>query len=461
MTELVHSHADRPGKTAARSAISLVIFLGASALMWPVANRNWLQVMIVPVLLLGLHIARRQEDSGWVKAVMLGFAAAAAAVHALQLVRIMEANVADTAEFDFLAFWLPGRIAAMGQNFYLPEHYQTLAAGLSVSDAFRQSILNVGFWYPPPTILLFLPLGWFDPQTALVLWYIVQTMALVACVVLLKDIFAPGEGALTGLAIAVLVLALHATRLTYWLAQTNFLVLLSLLLFWRNRDSHLGGFWLAVAMVIKLYAAVFLLYLVLHRRWTALLSVGVMLLLLSIAGFVLFGPDIFITYATRDLAAMLPQYAYTEPINQSLLATILRASGSVGSGRSPVWNPLFLSLAGALTTITAWLVFRLRRRDDDLALCLLLLLGLLLFPTALSHNRVVLTSVLLAYWRRRAALPGGVWTVLALIVCTYALSGYQNGIFTFYAIAVNWLLLGIVGWRILSRPGSQLEASAT
>jgi hypothetical protein len=75
-------------------------------------------------------------------------------------------NYHQPREWDFLGFWLNGKVASAGENFYHPENYQNVVLPYNLNDEFRAEIIEVGFWYPPFTMFLFFPLGLANPSNA-------------------------------------------------------------------------------------------------------------------------------------------------------------------------------------------------------------------------------------------------------------------------------------------------------
>jgi hypothetical protein len=76
---------------------------------------------------------------------------------------------------DFKHFWITSRIALQGQNIYDPENHHQVLSTLDSSEAtdeFITRLVNTGFWYPPTSVLIFLPVGLFDLEMAWVINYI-------------------------------------------------------------------------------------------------------------------------------------------------------------------------------------------------------------------------------------------------------------------------------------------------
>lgn len=239
--------------------ITLIVLLAASWLLWKVlrtfdpSGLNVLQVLAtlvsVPVLLLGFHyrhaLTRRQQ-------VILGILVLVIiTVFGLGNAFIMYRNINKPPIWDFLTFWLNGQVAVRGLDFYEPESYQMISLPISPGDAFTSEILEVGFWYPPPTMFLFLPLGFFDIQIAMILWYIAHCIVLALDIGLLWKIFLGRTGLIGVVLVIALVIVLGGTLSTLRFGQTNFLALLMLLLFWRNQERQHSGMWLILGAFVK------------------------------------------------------------------------------------------------------------------------------------------------------------------------------------------------------------------
>jgi len=373
-----------------------------------------LGIPLVPVLLLGFQDdppSRRIRRIAWGAILVYGATYAA----------IMASNVAHPPEWDFSVSWFNGYVAARGLNFYDPENYRRLAGALPLTPALVRFVISVGFHFPPPTIFLFLPLGFLDIRVAFVLWYVVMIGVIVLDAVLLARLFLGGTAGGRLLAAALLLL-LRPAMATVWFGQTNFFVVLMLLLFWRDRARFRGGAWIALATLIKPVGAVLLLYAVLARRWRAIVGTGVVLAALSALTIAVFGWDTFATYFGHNPVGRMPAEAYTESINQSLLATILRLTGYDVGRSSAILNPVFVVLAGGLGAATAWLGHRAwTAGDDDLALALTIPFGLLVYPGTLAHYSVDLIVPFLLLWSRRQALPGGLAGVVAFLTAEFAI----------------------------------------
>ena len=367
----------------------------------------WLIPLItVPALLLGTHAWPRLHRL--VQVGVMALMVALICLFGVTLAQAIATNLTQLPEWDFSFFWLNGQVAARGLNFYDPTHYQQLARQLlpnSPTPEFQQAVLDVGFWYPPPSMFLFLPLGWLSQQTAAIAWFALQTLALLADVWLVWQLFLREHKAL-GLALSLtLLLMMTGTQLTFSYAQTNALLLLFVLLFYKDRTHAKAGLWLAIAILVKPIALVLGLVVVLHRQWRVLGVAALTLALITLAALLAFGTEVFHSFITAGPTARQPLWVYVEPVNQSLLSYVLRLTQAGPPTRSPLGNPIFVALAAGMLALSAWLVWRLRRGQSGWAIAVAISLGLLIYPATLNHYSLLLILPLGVLWQVRTG-PG-------------------------------------------------------
>lgn len=434
-----------------RISLALGVFLVVSIVIRFV-NPWWMIPLLVPVLLMGFHYYTKL--SRYWQAALMGLTLAMLIVSVGRVIKTMGTNIVDPPEWDFTLYWLYGRVTALGMNPYNSDHLRQLALPMHLSKEFMAELY---LFQTPPTLFIFAPLGWFDIRTAYLLWYLVQGAMIALDVILLWKIFQPDSG-LTGLALtATLVLILRSTRSTVFLGQLNFMVLFLLLLFWRDRERNLGGIWLALGILVKPVLVFLSLYLVLRRKWHVAATMVGTFIVVSIITMLIFGPALFLGYFTANpIIEKMPNSMYTETINQSLLATVLRLTKYDLNNRSPYTQPLFLFLATFLAVITGWLVARLDTAHSDWAVGLTSVFALLIFPKTLEHYSVLLIATLLLVWMHRQKLAGGAWGAALFIMLEYALISYPQGDLVFVAIALNWVILAGVCIWVLMRKQNQI-----
>jgi hypothetical protein len=131
-------------------------------------------------------------------------------------------------EWDFLCFYLNGPVAAHGLNFYdrgvFAEVFRQISIPYAPSRGFVNGYLNITFPYPPPTIFLFMPLGYLDYASANILWLGFVLLTFVLCVYVAYRVFLSPYG-MNGLVLAAaLLLVLPMTSRVFRYEQTTFLL---------------------------------------------------------------------------------------------------------------------------------------------------------------------------------------------------------------------------------------------
>ncbi len=396
--------------------------------------------LLIPVVLLGFHY-QDQLSRRW-RSLLLGLMLAAIPFYAVQLIHMMQSQVANPPEWDFQFSWLHGRVAAQGLNYVDMVATRQLAETLHPSTTFLKEL---DFPFLPPTIFLYLWLGWFNFQTAYGLWYVFHSLFLLLDALLLYRIFLPGSGVMGGALVLLLLLTLPGTGATFWFGQTNFLVLFGLLLLLQYRDRPLGGIGLALGTFTKPYVLLLLPYAVVKKRWRVVLGMLGTLAAGFLLTLVVFGPGPLVSYFTKDPSERA-ESAYLDPINQSLLSTILRLTGEDVAGRSPILHPLYLAIALSLCAVTGWLVLRLENRHSGWAIALVLITILIIYPGTLTHYSVQLIIPILLLWQYRQQLFWGIWGVSLFVLLQYTLSQFSN--YLFVLLVLDWCILAGVCFYI-------------
>ena len=303
-------------------------------------------------------------------------------------------------EWDFLAFYVYGKLGAEGLPIYDPASFNHFMPFLDlpngVSAFFNASVLSVGFVYPPTTMLLLAPIGYLDLSTAVHIWKAFILITLLTDIVLIYYIYKIHKTSLINLLIiTTLILLLPGSSTTVALSQTNFLLLFLIVITLIKPDSWKAGIYLALGVVVKPIAVLWALYFLIRRKWAPVISFSLTGLVLVILTIVWFGLDNFLAFFTTNPTSRLPAYVYDEGINQSMNAIILRISSFLGltsGGDQVAWMVLILSVvmvvAGAIASV------RLLKRDREASFLLLIPLSLLVYPGCLSHYAVLLLPVL-------------------------------------------------------------------
>jgi Glycosyltransferase family 87 len=342
-------------------------------------------------------------------------------------------------EWDFLAFWIDGRVAASGLDFYDPSSYRALALPCEPSARFRRSIIDVGFRYPPVTMLLFAPLSWFGYSTAYALWDGATLLAIAVCAWVIQGLWFQDYGRWGVVLALLLLLVMRASLATVDLGQSNFLVLLAALLALRNAGRFRGGVYLGLGMMVKPLLAALVLPLLLGRRWRPLMGVAAAIATGAAATAIAFGPGIFSSYAAT-LPSQMPYSSYVETVRQSLLAAVLRATGTEYGRHSPLANPLFLAAAAVLLSVAVWATLRDRMQQRfPLAYGSWVALAMLLYPGTLYHYALFLLLPYLALWGERRRHPFGFELLSLSTVAVFLVASSQAMNSVVEASLVCWL----------------------
>jgi hypothetical protein len=356
----------------------------------------------------------------------------------LALAHAAAGNVRAPHEWDYACFWLYGHVAAAHQNVYDPAAFAHFSLPFTPDDEFRTAVIDVGFPYPPPSIFLFFPLGFVNSIPAgLAGWYVVQFAALAAAAWILGRTFVPAGGWRSALLVLAAVAALPASQMNVNDAQTNFLLLLLIALALSGQGTPLGAVWQTLALWVKPYAAVFLLLDGIGKSWARLLVAAGTIVVSFGASLLVLGPAALLAYLRGNPSAREPAAAFVEVVNQSLLAIVLRLHAVLPEHVSLLHEPLYLAAAAVLTGLTVFLCVRTPDKPE-VSFSAMLMLGLIVYPGALSSYGVMLIVPLLVLWRYRDAFPGRSATVAAMFAAAVLLqsTAFQRG---FEANVLVWI----------------------
>ena len=236
---------------------------------------------------------------------------------------------------------------------------------------------------------------------------------------------------------------MRPTLETVALGQTNFFVLLSLLLAWRDRELARAGIWLALGVFAKPFVAILFLVPLLRGSWRALgagLATGLVAFGVST---LLFGWRLIATYIFENpITNQMPASVYTEGYNQSLFATVLRELGAAPGSDSPLTNIPYLGIAAGMAVVTAWIVWRSRRLDASPGLAVTVAFALAAYPKTLEHYAVALYPAFL--WLTTARSSGrkatDPWSVASALFVAIELALLARGSRSaFVALALAWI----------------------
>lgn len=352
--------------------------------------------------------------------------------------------------WDFPAFYLYGKVAAGGYDFYQPENFHTVFDSLQAIysnfaglDYFILEVVNVGFPYPPPTMLYFMPLGFLPFDTALILWTIFISLFLFGSVYLVYTLFFE-KYKLNGLMlVATLFFLFSPVRSTLYYTQTNFILLFLLLLMKKYGDTKYAGIFLALAIFTKPYMIIFIVALILYKNWNAIIyfilsSIAIVGLAVSF-----FGTAAFTNYLFNNSVHRLPKEVFSEGINQSLHAVLIRAD-LISPDKSLTY--IYISIGVLLATLV-YLLFLVKRKLYDYIWAVLLLIVLIIYPGTLSYYGVLLLFIIFQFFDKKNQLGFSAFWNIPIIGIFYGLSVFS--VFT----SICFLLIVVVSksWDLFSK----------
>jgi hypothetical protein len=310
---------------------------------------------------------------------------------------------------------------------YDPAAYAALGAALNPGhDAlFNAVAVGVGLPYPPPTLFLFYPLGWFDLQTAMRLWYVAMFAALTLAAVLLWRHFFARDGAAGCLTAVLLLLLLPQTGATFALAQVNVFALFLLIAYWRERVPWRAGLWLAPLGMLRPPSLALALEGVARGRHALLATVAGATAGLLLIAFPLAGPRAMATYVRANPSGRYPESFFAG--YQSLYQLFALRDPSRAGFFSLGAHPAYVVCALLLLALGVALVRRAAEEQTNMLRAALLALGLFIYPSTGAHYALLLVVPLCELWRSRDALGIGTLGALAAIEINYALLRVGDG----------------------------------
>lgn len=347
--------------------------------------------------------------------------------------------------WDFTVFYLYGKVAVSGHNFYSPESFHAVFNTLQLPPfdykEFTEEVVGVGFLYPPPTALLFSPLGFFSYHTAFIIWTIFTLSFIPGCIYLIYDqYFRPYK--LNGLMLITILFFLSSpVRSTVVFSQTNFILLFLLLLMKKYSDKNFAGIFLALAFFTKPYMIVFAVIFLVRKQWKTLGYFAVTSFLLTGLTALLFGIQPFISYIVDNPSKRLPAWVFEENINQSLHAVLLRAH-LISIDKPALYT---LILGGGLLLTAAYLFYLVKRKLYDYVWVVLLLVGLIFYPGTLSYYAVLLLFIIFQFFDENKKLGFGMFLNIGII----AIFAYLSTVSVFTCIC---FLLALVVLKSLYNP---------
>jgi alpha-1,2-mannosyltransferase len=311
-------------------------------------------------------------------------------------------------QYDLRVYVVASRAFLHGEDIYTAHH------------AFPKDMV-LGFTYPPFAALVFAPIAVLGTQTGRFLMTVANAAALLTVGLLsvraLRPTWPRARIVAAGLAVGASGLALEPVRSTFALGQIN-LILLALLL--ADLLGHLPrrfrGVLVGVATGIKLTPGIFIVYLLVARRYREAVVAAAATGGTILAG-VLALPDGSRQFWTRYLFDPSRPGATHFVSNQAWRGVIARIAGGV-DGIGPAWT-----VAVGITCAIGFVAVRAAYDRGDLLGSILLaaMTGLLVSPISWTGHWVWALPICALLWFRAAESAGrrrpvpaalaGLWTI--------------------------------------------------
>ena len=313
---------------------------------------------------------------------------------------------------DFVRFYISCRYLLKGEDIYTPVTNRDI---LSVQhDEMDESTLDkiVPQNLNSPLHTLFLaPLAFFHFQTAFWIWSIFSySCGLIAALLVAARSFKSRTPALV-LGLWILLFAYFPTFVTAYLGQFSLTLLLLISLIWmtsRERRDYAAGAILGIAVSLKVFLGLFLLFFVLLRRWRLVLTSFASAILLNFLAATILGFQPYFDYL--KIIANLPWH--DSSWNPSLAGFFVRvfsrsAVTSLSSAPAIATAVIYCSSLILLAGI-CYLALRpeMPRCPDnfDLGFSLTLIAMLLISPYGWIYYFTALMIPLMVAWRLGAKL---------------------------------------------------------
>lgn len=412
----------------------------------------------------------RRNAPAWLRVTLYALTLAFAIGIAAHIARATYGAILRPPAYDFMCFWIYGTAA---RHFHDPYSGAALHAAASllgiqrsipphIAQAFSRGVLDPGMPYPPPSLLLFYPLGFFaNIHAAALAWWSLNLAALVALTAVLwrcyfntSTVFVP----------FILIAGFLPADWTLMTGQTPILMTLFAVLFLADTNERRSGIWVALAVIAKPIAVLLLLYPIVKRQYLTLISAGVTLAAASVCGLMLTSPHSFWSYVTDNPAARMPGYMFRHPGHQSLFAEVLRWSGDTSAHYRVFDNHLYVALSAAFIVMSAWICAKLEREHRQIAIALLASLALIVYPVTQHFYGTLLLLTLCVAWQQYGAVPGKspfvtlYWTAeAALMGASIAVSLYilppAAAQCAFIAFLLSWTTFAAIALRRIRARG--------
>ncbi|HEX5111435.1 MAG TPA: glycosyltransferase 87 family protein, partial [Saprospiraceae bacterium] len=183
------------------------------------------------------------------------------------------------------------------------------------------------------------------------------------------------------------------------------------------------------------YMAIFIIYFIIRRNRQAILYFLISSIAIAGITMLFFGLAPFKSYLFHSPTLRIPDWVYSEIVNQSLHAVLIRL-GLITGGKSL----MYIQVVAVIVLLSVfYLVYLVRRELYEFVIPFLLVIGLLLYPGTLMYYGVLMLFIIFQFFDQRTQLAiNNVYLATGIV----AIFAYLSAVSTFLAIC--FLLLVIV-----------------
>jgi hypothetical protein len=327
---------------------------------------------------------------------------------------------------DFFQDWASSRNLIEGLPIY-ENHNVTVERylGHPTKEQGGSTVVDIEYnAHPPPSIFLAVPLASLDYPDATLVWNILSLAAFFLSFCIVAHHLSLSLGIKAVIPFITLCLIFDPFRSQCSQGQLGFVILLLIIGSWsatKRGHSLRAGFFLGLAIAIKLFPAFLLLYYFAERRWKTLIAGVVSFILVSLITLLFLGFETYRAYFEVVLPTV--EKFRSSWINQSLpgfWTKLFDPETEKEHIQALIRSPILAKGLALLSSIlvVALLVWAIRKAQTESeknhAFGLSILAMLLVSPITWNHYLVLLLLPLMTVWSR---LPSGfAWRASFLIV---------------------------------------------
>ena len=290
------------------------------------------------------------------------------------------------------------------------------------------SIYSTTNFHPPINALLFVPLSFLPYSSAIIIWSFLSILFyFITIVIVINELQIQLPPRLliliTGLALMYYPFLGHIA-----LGQLSLLLSLLIIVAWglqRHNHENIAGGLLGVACLIKLYPGIFLLFLILRRRFKSALTMLSVIIVGWMSTILIIGPEDVLLYLTQ-IAKRDAETNAVFPLNLSITGIFGRLFSEGPWVQPIISNPqisigltLFISLGlFILLIIQTWKTEK-TILGDDRVYAMTILAMMLISPLTWGHALVMLVlpfGVLAMFYQRKPNSALRIISIISLIL---------------------------------------------